>query len=316
MRRIGLAGYGLWGASLARNVAAAVGEPAFLCDPSPERLAAGKAAFPHCFVTADWSVALAQPVDGIVIASPSSQHFSMAGDALAAGKHVFIEKPLALSTNHAQLLVEQASRRNLHLMVDHTYLFSPAIRAAARLIADGAIGRPTRFTSERLNAGGIRADAPVHWDLATHDLAILDYLLPGTPDSICAVSSPGVHAVDLSLRFPTGLNARISVSWVAPAKRRVLEVEGTRGSLLVDDLQGDRKLRLFDAETATHSFPELEGTEPLAAAIEHFVDCLEQNCAPLSSGASALRGIRLLAAADESLQNQGMEVMVGCPASA
>jgi predicted dehydrogenase len=308
MCRLGLVGYGLWGANLARNIAQVLREPAFICDQSPDRLAAAQAAFPKAHVTADWHAALAQPVDGVVIASPSNQHFSMAWDALSAGKHVFIEKPLALSTNHAELLTEQSSHLGLRLMVDHTYLFSPAIRTAARLLADGAIGEPTLITSQRLNTGGIRQDAPVHWDLAAHDLSILDYLLPGTPAAVSASSSSGGHAVDLRLRFSTGLEARVSVSWVAPAKSRLLEIAGTRGSLAIDDIQPHQKLRVFDAATGATYFPELEATEPLAAAIKHFADCIELARTPISCGDSALRGIRLLSAADQSLQNKGMEV--------
>ena len=250
MCRVGLVGYGSWGANLARNLAQVVEKPAFICDHSADRLAASKAAFPNVCLVADWRDALAQPADGIVISTPSNHHFRMASEALSAGRHVFIEKPFALSVNHAEVLVEQASRLGLILMIDHTYLFSPAIRAAARLIAEGAIGLPTQVTSQRFNTGGIRYDAPIHWDLASHDLAILDYLFPALPESVSANFGSCGHAVDLLLRFPIGMEARISVSWVADAKRRIFEVQGTRGSLRIDDLQPRRKLRYFEADPA------------------------------------------------------------------
>jgi predicted dehydrogenase len=311
MCRLGLVGYGVWGANLARNIAKLIGEPAFICDNSSARRTAAKAVFPNSLLPTDWRAAVALPVDGVVIAASSDQHFHIAWEALSAGKHVFIEKPFALSTNHAERLIELSARMGLQLMVDHTYLFSAAIRGAARLLADGAIGEPTRVTSHRLNARAIRNDAPVHWDLAVHDLAIIDFLLPGVPDSVTAASSPCGHTVDLCLHFSTGLEARISVSWVADAKRRLLEIEGTRGSLRIDDMEPNRKLRVRDAITGAESFPELEATEPLAAAIQHFIDCIEFNRTPVSCGASALRGIRLLSAADQSLLNQGLAVATG-----
>ncbi len=255
-------------------------------------------------------------MDGIVIATPSSQHFSMASEALLAGKHVFVEKPLALDTRHAEHLIEESSRMGLQLMVGHTYLFCPAIQAAAQLLASGSIGKPKLVTSKRLNVGGIRSDAPVHWDLAAHDLSILDYLFADTPNSVSACASSSGHAVELHVGFKSELEARISVSWVAEEKCRLFEIEGTHGTLRIDDLQPRQKLSLYDATASSQSFPELDTVEPLEAAIRHFVDCIEHRRTPISSGSAALRGIRILAAADQSLRGQGVAVSTGGRAAA
>ncbi len=310
MVTMGLFGFGAWGTNLARILASSSGGPEFVCDPSAVRRQAATSLYPQCRVHSDWRDALREPVDAVVIASPSDQHYTLALEALRAGKHVLVEKPLALAADEAELLVEESAARGLRLMVDHTYLFSPAVGAMAALIAEGTIGRVVSARSERLNRGGVRVDAPVHWDLATHDLAILQHLLGGRPDAVAAREMAGGNAAGLWLRYPNGVKAEIEVSWVADEKRRLVEITGTEGFLRFDDMEAERKLRVGTVADGREWFVELERREPLREMMQQFARAVETGVAGVSGADSALGVIEALEAADGSLAQGGGEVEV------
>lgn len=337
MIRVGLLGYGCWGPHLARNLRA---HPevvlAAVCDPDPGRRAAARRECQPARVAARASDLLAErSLDAVAIATPASSHFPLALAALAAGLHVFVEKPLATSVDDAARLVDVAHRRRLVLMVDHTYLFTPALRHLTRLVEAGDLGALRWYDSARIARGRLRSDVNVLWDLAAHDLAVLDRLTGEVPLAVAAhgaAHAPG-HREDMAfvtVRHAGGLLAHLHLNWLAPFKLRRTLVGGTRRTVLWDDLEPSEKLRVFDtpaavdlvptaaatAMTIAHApgevfAPRLETYEPLAAAVAELVRAVASGSRPASDGETGLRIVRVLAAADQSLRLGGAPVEVG-----
>jgi predicted dehydrogenase len=322
-------GYGYWGPKLLRNLAANPGcRIAGICDTAPQQLAAAAGVHPGVALTATPADLLRSPtVDAVLISTPVATHYKLALEALEAGKHVFVEKPLAASTEEARRLVEEAAQRGLVLMVGHVFLYAGAVRKARELIVSERFGPIRYYDSARQNSVLFRQDVGALWDLAVHDLSILDYLVDERPR---AVSATGISHRDdglestayLTVFYESDLLAHINVNWLAPEKVRRTLIGGARQMILYDDVEPIEKIRVFDQgisyngagpglgamEAAPAWAPELDGTEALRRELEDFVDAIVTGSAPRADGASGLRVVDLLEAATRSLRDRGRPV--------
>jgi predicted dehydrogenase len=276
---------------------------------------------------------LADPaLDAVALATPAGTHFALALSALHAGKHVFVEKPLATRIDDAERLVDEAARRRLVLMVDHTFLFTPAVRHLSGAVAAGELGELRYYDAVRLALGRFRSDVNVLWDLAVHDLAVLDGLTREAPLAVSAqaashLSSEREDIAFVTVYYPGSLIAHLHVNWLSPVKVGRTLVGGSLRTALWDDLEPSEKLRIYDSGAA-HDDDGLDGEhqrhvgyrigdmraphlpiyEPLAEAIAELARAIETGAAPLSDGFTGLRVVRLLAAADASLASRGAPV--------
>jgi predicted dehydrogenase len=318
--RIGLLGYGYWGPNLGRVIQASQScELAAVTDLSSARLAQAGIKHSGVQLTDRWSEVVSdRSIDAVVIATPVDSHFDLALAALSAGKHVFVEKPMTQTSAEAIRLIEESERRRLVLMVDHTFLFEPAVLAISKVISAGELGRVTSWKSERTNCGVVRKDVNVVWDLAVHDFSILDYVLAVAPSTISAVGTASgdgslEHTASLTLQFQHCLTAHIHVDWLAPQKVRRISIQGEAGVLDYDDLNPMRKVTLTRSATSSAEpegarVLETEAAEPLERAIQHFAECVASGGRPIVDGAAALRVVRLLEAADRSIHSMGRTV--------
>jgi predicted dehydrogenase len=333
---VAVIGYGYWGPNLVRNFAEVPGvRLAAVCDLNKERLAPVKARYPSVAVTDNYDEILADPaIDAVAIATPVSSHFKLAMRALMAGKHVFVEKPIASSTEEAERLVEEAARRGLVLAVDHTFVHTGAVRKI-RELAEGSLGEIYYYDSVRVNLGLFQHDVSVIWDLAVHDLSIMDYVLPARP---VAVSATGISHVPgepeniayLNLFFDTNLIAHVHVNWLAPVKVRRTLIGGSRKMIVYDDLEPSEKIKVYDKGITLNGNPKANGEkvyqalvgyrtgdmwaphldvkEALATELREFAECIEKGSAPIADGRSGLRVVRILEAATLSLAQRGRVV--------
>jgi predicted dehydrogenase len=333
MLRVGIVGFGYWGPILARNLRA---HPrvrlAAVCDVDPARLAGVAAACPEASVSTNAADLVASPdLDALAIATPAASHFRLTLAALSQGKHVLVEKPLATCAADAERLVENAARRRLVLMTDHTFLFAPPVRRLAELVAEGSLGELQQYSAVRVALGRFRSDVDVLWDLAVHDVAVLDHLVGRMPASVSAagVAHRGeqVDVAFLTLRFPDGLLASLHATWLAPVKIRRTLVGGSRRTALWDDLEPAERLRLFESglaegeapadedlqrrigyRTGEVRAPRLEEREPLATMVAELVDAIEAGREPIAGPTSSLRVVRVVEAAERSARLGGVPV--------
>lgn len=332
MLGVGLIGLGYWGPKVLRNLRDHPGvEVRSLHDAN--RAAAERNARGSEVVTSDLADVLGDPeIAAVVIATPSSTHAVLVEEALACGKHVLVEKPLARTLSEADALVHAASRAGRVLMVGHTYLFNPAIQRLRGSIVAGEIGAVTYLTSTRTNLGPIRADVSAVFDLASHDVAIIAHLFGEFPSRVSATGgswiTPGIYdAAFASLMFPDGRIARVEVSWLHPRKERRIVIVGKSGMMTFDDLNADRPIEVFDKSVAMN--PAVHGTEfptavrvgdinapfvpmkePLAAEIEAFVGAIRGESSFLSGAAFGRDVVAVLEAIEHSINREGAAVEV------
>jgi len=340
MTGIGVIGYGYWGPQIARNFAALGGARLVaVCDCEEERLALARSRHPDVRCVANVTELLGDGrIDAVAIATPASSHFALAHACLAAGKHVLIEKPIATSSEQARALVATAADNQCVLLVDHTYLYSSAVQAIDATLMRGELGEVYYYDSVRINLGRFRSDVDVLWDLAIHDLAILDYLFDDAPTSLQAVGLMNAPEEPcplayLTMRWGERRIAQIHVSWLAPVKIRRTLIGGSCGMMVYDDLDPDTKLRIYD-----HGISELDQSgaqqdeplqwrtgfrsgemraplltlaEPLHGLVEHFIACITTGCPPRSDGESGARVVAWLEAAQRSLACGGVPVDLG-----
>lgn len=330
MPGIGVIGYGYWGPNLVRNINEVEGaRMVAVCDASAARLDAASARYPFIQTTRDANELIRRAdIDAVAIATPVTSHFELAMAALDAGKHVFVEKPMTSTVEEAERLVEKALKKNLVLTVDHTFVYTGAVRQIRELLDSRAIGEVFYYDSVRVNLGLFQHDVNVIWDLAAHDLAIMDYVLPVRPR---AVSATGVSHVKgqpeniayLSLFFDDNLIAHIHVNWLAPVKIRRTLVGGSRRMIVYDDLEPSEKVKVYDKGIDLTTDPKqvyemmisyrigdmwaprLDMTEALSREASHFVDCINGSATPISGGDSGLQVVRILEAATASMKQQG-----------
>lgn len=333
MIRVGVVGCGYWGPNLLRNFAEAPScALVAACDRMPERLERVKRRYPSVALSTDPSAVLEGPdVDAVAIATPVATHFELAMQALRAGKHVWVEKPLAASGDEAQRLVAEADRRGRVLMVDHTYVYTGAVRRIRDLLAAGELGELWYYDSIRVNLGLFQHDVNVVWDLACHDLAILDAVVRARPREISATAVAHVPGrlediAYLTLRFDGALLAHFHVNWLAPVKIRRTLIGGSRKMIVYDELEPSEKVRIYDrgvtvSDPSDASWqlqvgyragdmwaPQVDLTEALQTGVTHFLSCIEAGTAAETDGHAGLRVVRLLEAAERSIRQGGRPV--------
>lgn len=326
-------GLGRWGPNLLRAFASLRGSAVtWVCDADEQALKKAHTLAPDATLSSDYADVLADPqVDAVVLAVPAVRHYDMARLALLAGKHVFVEKPLTLNLAEGERLVELAAAQQRILMVGHLLEYHPAVTYLKAMLDRGDLGTLRYIYSQRLNLGVVRQDENAMWSLAPHDISIMLYLLGCEPEVVAAHGvaylRPGVEdVVFLTLRFPDNHIGHIHVSWLDPHKVRRLTLVGTQRMAEFDDMESTEKVRIYDhgvdtpdyasyGEALTLRFgdivsPRLDLREPLRLEAEHFLDCLRRGTQPLSDGQDGLRVLRVLTAAQQSLQNGGAPVAV------
>jgi len=332
MLNTGIIGYGYWGPNLVRNfMAARSARVVSVCDQSAARLEKVKDLYPSVSVTTSARELIEDPaVEAVVIATPVDTHFDLAMAALQAGKHVLVEKPIASTAEQAQRLIEEADRRGLILMVDHTFVYTGAVRKMHELVHTDAFGKVRYYDSTRVNLGLFQHDVNVLWDLAVHDLSIMAYVLDDAPTAVSATGQglPGQpeYAAFLTVFFENGPIAHVNVNWLSPVKVRRTLVGGSNQMIVYDDLETSEKIKLYDKGITVTETPEdvrkllisyrtgdlwspkLNETEALAVEAEHFVACVEGREKPQSGGEAGLQLVRILEAANQSIRNRGAPV--------
>jgi predicted dehydrogenase len=333
MLRMGVVGYGYWGPNIVRNLRSLEGcQVVGVCDQSPAAMRRIKQAHPDLNVTTNCSELLeSKEIDAVAVVTPVCTHFDLAKAALQNGKHVFVEKPFTATVRQAEELVELAERKNLKIMVDHTFLFTGAVRKIRELIDEGVLGDLYYYDSTRVNLGLFQHDVSVIWDLAPHDLSIMSYLIPEEPEAVVATGQSHLNGlVDvafLTVYFPGNTIAHINVNWLSPVKVRTTLLGGEKKMLVWNDLEADEKLKIYDKGAQISNgqglydlmvsyrsgdmwAPKVEQTEALKVELGHFVDCVLKDRTPLNDGIAGLRVVKLLEAADRSLKERGRAVQI------
>ncbi|MFH7024944.1 MAG: Gfo/Idh/MocA family protein [Heteroscytonema crispum UTEX LB 1556] len=330
MINIGVIGYGYWGPNLVRNFSEIPGaQVTTVSDFKAELLVKVQARYPKINLTTDCCDIFADPkIDAVAIATPVSTHFDLALAALQAGKHVLVEKPMTVSCDQAMRLIDEAQKRNLVLMVDHTFVYTGAVRKMRDLVVSKTLGDIYYYDSVRVNLGLFQHDVNVIWDLAVHDLSIMNYVLPSQPYAVSATGMSHVpgepeNIAYLTLFFESNLMAHIHVNWLAPVKVRRTLIGGSQKMIVFDDLEPSEKLKIYDKgitlngntesvyqmligyRTGDMWAPHLDMTEALRIEGLHFINCIEKGDRPITDGEAGLRIVRILEAATQSMKKQG-----------
>src|SRR5262249_33678347 len=305
---------------------------AVIADRAPAKLARAAERFPGTATTLDVAEIWRNPaIEAVAIATPVRSHFELAEAALKAGKHVLIEKPMTETVEQGELLVDLAAAQNKILMVDHTFIYTPAVQRIRQLVQSGEIGQVYYYDSLRVNLGLFQHDVNVVWDLAVHDLAILDYVLDARPLAgravgVSPVSGAGENVAYVSLFMPGDTVAHINVNWLAPVKVRQTLIAGSKKMIVFDDLEPSEKLKVYDRGVTLNDDPEslyrtlvsyrtgdmwapnLPVTEALHTEALHFLACIEGREKPITGGEMGLRIVRVLELATQSMKERGMPV--------
>jgi predicted dehydrogenase len=328
MVRFGVIGYGYWGPNIVRNLKGLEGcELVGICDQSSAARSRIQAAHPGVPVYADSRELISSPVtDAIAVITPVWTHYELAKAALENGKHVFVEKPFTSNVAQAEELINLAEQKRLQIMVDHTFLFTGAVRKTRSLIAEGALGRLYYYDSTRVNLGLFQHDCNVVWDLAPHDLSIMNYLLGQDAEAIVATGQTHLngHAdiAFITAYFPDKLIAHINVNWLSPVKVRTTLVGGEKKMLVWNDLEADEKIKVYDkgvdikTQEGVYNLlvsyrsgdmwaPHVEQVEALHAELGYFVECVTRGERPFNDGRAGWNVVRMLEASDESLRKRG-----------
>jgi predicted dehydrogenase len=326
--RIGVIGYGYWGPNIVRNFHAQErSRVVAVCDKNPTSLGRVRQAYPDMSVTSDCNDLLtATDIDAIAVVTPVWTHYELAKAALLNGKHVFVEKPFTCSTAKAEELIELAERKNLKIMVDHTFLFTGAVNRIRKFVEDGTLGDLYYYDSTRVNLGLFQHDVNVIWDLAPHDLSIMDYLIEPKPEAVVATGERHLNGVAdvafITIYYPNNVIGHINVSWLSPVKVRTTLIGGEKKMLVWNDLEADEKIKVYDRGVQVSNgedryqllvsyrsgdmwAPRVEQVEALKAEAAYFVDCILNDKKPFNDGVAGWRVVRMLEAADQSLQQKG-----------
>lgn len=335
MISVAVIGCGYWGPNLIRNfVTNANTRLVAVADRDRERMNKAVTAYPGVETVNDLDALFARPdVDAVAVATPPGTHETLAEAALLAGKHVLVEKPLAVTVRGAERLVRLAEEKGLVLMVDHTFIYSSPIRLIKRLVESGELGELYFIDSVRINLGLFQHDVNVIWDLATHDLAIIDFLLGKAPRSLsatgsCHTASDMEDVAYLSLDFGGNLLASVHVNWLSPVKVRHLIIGGSKKSLVYNDLEPAEPVKVYDRGIDLGESPEqrrgalisyrtgdiwspyVPQAEPLREVVTHFAECIREKRRPLTDGQVGLRVVRILDAAQRSIKAQGGRIVL------
>jgi predicted dehydrogenase len=346
MTNVALVGLGYWGPNLARVFASLAGANlCVLCDWEVDRAAAVAKRFcPQARIVKDYcDVTNDSDVDAAIVATPVRSHFEIAGAFLRAGKHVFVEKPLAQTVQECRTLIDLAERNDRTLMVDHVFEYNAAVQQIRKYLDQGELGRLLYISSQRVNLGRIQRDVSALWSLAPHDVSIMNYWLGSEPVSVTARGfsylTPGIDdVVFVVMEYPNGVGAHLHLGWLEPRKLRLMTLVGSKKMLVYDDVSADAKVQLYDKGIvglhdyleAPRSFadfqpqihagdtlvPMLQLREPLQTACRHFIDCIEDRRRPISDGLAGLKVVRVLEAAELSLERGGLPVELRAAAGA
>lgn len=328
MIRFGVIGYGYWGPNIVRNLNSLDGAKVVtVCDQRSESLRRAKQAYPDIHVTEDCSEVLCSPdIDAVAVITPVWTHFDLTERALRNGKHVFVEKPFTSNSRQAEQLIELAERNDLVIMVDHTFLFTGAVKKIRQLVDEDELGKLYYYDSTRVNLGLFQHDVDVLWDLAPHDLSIVDYLIGTRPEAVVATGAVHLngHAdvAYMTIYFPDNVIAHLNVNWLSPVKVRTTLIGGEKKMLVWNDLESDEKIKVYDRGVkikgpegvyeALVSYrsgdmwsPKVEAIEALKKELGYFVECVENKRHPFNDGIAGLRIVRMLEAAQISMQRKG-----------
>lgn len=327
--KVGVVGLGYWGPNLVRNFLGNNSVSRVIaCDKKEERLKAAKLKFPGVELTTDYDQLLSTDIDAVAIATPVNQHYKLAYKALEAGKHIWVEKPFTSTSIEAEKLMEKAELNNLKIFVDHTFIYTGAVKKIKELVQRGEIGDIIYFDSVRINLGLFQHDVNVIWDLVPHDLSIMNYILGNK--NITAVSANGIanyydheNIAHLTIHFENkSCLAHFHVNWTSPVKIRRIIIVGTKKMLVFDDMENSEKIKVYDCGIemlTTESIhkalvqyrigdmyaPKILQTEALALGVQEFIDSINNDRQPLTNGKDGLNVVRILEAADKSLKNRG-----------
>ena len=332
--RFGVIGYGYWGPNVVRNLHALDScEVVQVCDKNPDAQRRVQKAYPGVRVTSECCEMLkSSDIDAVAVVTPVWTHFELAKAALENGKHVFVEKPFTCNARQAEILIELAERKNLKIMVDHTFLFTGAVRKIRQLVEDGTMGDLYYYDSTRVNLGLFQHDVNVVWDLAPHDLSIMDYLIRGDAEAVVATGEKHfngqVDVAFLTVYYPHNVIAHINVNWLSPVKVRTTLIGGEKKMLVWNDLEADEKIKVYDKgvtkngnqqgvydllvsyRTGDMWAPKVEQTEALKVELNYFAECILNDKTPFNDGVAGLRVVKMLEAAEESLKERGKVVRI------
>jgi len=328
MINVGVIGYGYWGPNIVRNLHGLDSTRVeAVCDKSEAALAKVRKAFPGVKTCTDPEEILTSPtIDAVAVITPVWTHYGLAKKALENGKHVFVEKPFTSSSAQAEELIELAERKHLTIMVDHTFLFTGAVKKIRELTESGALGDLYYYDSLRVNLGLFQHDVSVIWDLAPHDLSIMDHLIKREPEAIVATGEKHLNGVEdvayMTIYFPNSVIAHINVNWLSPVKIRTTLIGGQKKMVVWNDLVADEKIRVYDKgvqfktgeglhdvlvsyRTGDMWAPQIEQLEALRVELDYFADCIMTRQTPFNDGHAGLRVVRMLEAAEHSIQKRG-----------
>jgi len=329
--KFGVIGYGYWGPNVVRNLDQFDGsEVVTVCDKSPAARKRIHKSYPHIGVVSETADLLSSTeIDAVAIVTPVWTHYELTKAALENGKHVFVEKPFTSDSAQAEELINLAAKKNLKIMVDHTFLFTGAVKKIGQLLEEGALGNIYYYDSTRVNLGLFQHDVNVIWDLAPHDLSIIDHLIKETPEAVSATGQSHLNGHEdvafITVYFPNKIIAHINVNWLSPVKVRTTLIGGEKKMLVWNDLEADEKLKVYDKGVKISGregvyellvsyrsgdmwSPQLEQGEALRQELAYFVDCVSTGEEPFNDGCAGLRVVRMLEKATESLNQKGAMV--------
>ena len=326
--RMGVIGYGYWGPNIVRNIRSIDNaELVAVCDKNPAALRRAGRGYPGVHLTTDFAEVLHSPdIDAVAVITPVWTHYELAKAALENGKHVFVEKPFTSTPWQAEELIELADRKGLKIMVDHTFLFSGAVKKIREIVDAGTLGPLYYFDSTRVNLGLFQHDVSVVWDLAPHDLSIMDHVIREEPEAVVATGANHFNGqadmAFITIYFPRNIVAHINVNWLSPVKVRTTLIGGKDKMLVWNDLEADEKIKVYDKgvqitngegiydllvsyRTGDVWAPKCDQTEALKTELQYFTDCILNDRVPMNDGVAGLRIVKLLDAADQSLKDRG-----------
>jgi predicted dehydrogenase len=331
--KFGVVGYGYWGPNVVRNLDQLDGSAVVaVCDKSPTARKRIHNAYPQVKVVSETAELMSSTeIDAIAVVTPVWTHYELTKAALQNGKHVFVEKPFTSDSAQAEELINLAGKNNLKIMVDHTFLFTGAVKKIGQLLEEGTLGKIYYYDSTRVNLGLFQHDINVIWDLAPHDLSIIDHLIKETPEAVSATGQTHLNGHEdvafITVYFPNKIIAHINVNWLSPVKVRTTLIGGEKKMLVWNDLEADEKIKVYDKGVHISSLeglrnslvnyrlgdmwsPQVEQIEALKQELAYFVDCISNDHTPFNDGAAGLRVVKLLEAANQSVRKRGALVQL------
>ncbi len=334
--KVGVIGCGYWGPNLIRNFNENYDtEVLAACDTIKKRVNDVKLKYPHIRITSDYRELLKNSkIHAIAIATPVFTHYKLVKEALEAGKHVLVEKPLSVNSKDAEKLINISNKKSLVLMVDHTFIYTTAVQKIKELISSNELGKIYYFDSVRVNLGLFQQDINVIWDLAPHDISIMDFIIKEKPFSVVAtVSSHTENKLEnmayVAIKFSNDMLAHFHVNWLSPVKIRRIIIGGSKKMLVYNDLDSVEKLKIFDKgvtinksdkKSVYHNLvqyrigdvfaPRIDNIEALKVEVEHFADCIKNRKRPITDGEAGLRVVKILEAIDKSVKKGGVKIKI------